>query len=277
MTPAPSRRQLKAAVEAALRQPGSGWQEHLARLMAGADLRTLAGILLGHLLHPDELARWRAAEAFGLLLPALAEADMPAARELVRKLLWRLNEESGNMGWGAGEALGAGLAAHLGLAREYARILRSYVQHKGNICHGNFLDNPRLRHGVWWGLARIAASLAAGKDAPALLADLLPGLPAELLAVLSPELAVENQPDTPDGAGKALECHDAQARGLACLLLGILAPLGVLDAAAARPALQARLADAGPLRLYWDDQLNDATVAQLAARALRRLPGAPQS
>lgn len=234
----PGFRRLKSDLADLLASPS--WRTALSALPNGP--RELTGPLLSLLLHKDELVRWRAAEALGLVLARLAEADLPAAREVVRMLLWRLNEESGNMGWGAGEALGAALAADGRLATEYARILCSYVQHKGTVCHGNFLDNVRLRHGVYWGVARLAQARP----------EAVRPMAADLLAVLA-QTATD---------ADALECHDAQSRGLACLALGLLGDRQ------AQGALEARQDDPGAVRLYWDDALADTTVGRLARQAL---------
>ena len=46
----------------------------------------------------------------GLLAADLAGQDMEEARELMRRLMWSLNDESGSSGWGAGWGTGAPIA-----------------------------------------------------------------------------------------------------------------------------------------------------------------------
>jgi len=43
--------------------------------------------------------------------------------------MWSLNDESGGIGWGAPEAMGAIMARHTGLADEYANICGSNYYH----------------------------------------------------------------------------------------------------------------------------------------------------
>ncbi|MEG6551164.1 hypothetical protein V6C53_13085, partial [Desulfocurvibacter africanus] len=147
-------RELKAGLVQAL--TSDDWSKQVESL-AGERPGDLIGPLFQMLLHRDDLVRWRAVEAFGLIVSSLARRDMEAARVVMRQMMWRLNEESGNIGWGVAEAMGAILAGHEGLAREYHSILVSYVREAGgDICHGNYLDNAALRRGVLWGLGRLA-------------------------------------------------------------------------------------------------------------------------
>src|SRR5690554_5686342 len=93
-------RRLKVQLTEAL--AADDWRTRVEAL-AGERPGNLVGPLYQHLLHRGELVRWRAVEAFGLVDPAMARRDMEAARTVVRQMLWRLNEESGNMGWGVAE------------------------------------------------------------------------------------------------------------------------------------------------------------------------------
>jgi hypothetical protein len=99
----------------------------------------------------DETIKWRAVTAMGLLVQELADGDMEKARNVVRRLMWNLNDESGGIGWGSPEAMGEILACHEGLAWEYAPILLSYAN-KG----ANYLELPMLQRGLLWGIARLA-------------------------------------------------------------------------------------------------------------------------
>jgi len=84
-------------------------------------------------------------------MATLADADMEAARVVMRRMIWQLNEESGGIGWGMPEAMGETMARHEGLAQEYAHMLVSYIQEDGN-----FLEHVPLQRGVLWGLGRLA-------------------------------------------------------------------------------------------------------------------------
>ena len=80
----------------------------------------------------DEIVKWRAVTFMGLFVRNLAEEDMESARDVVRRLRWTLNDESGGIGWGSPEAMGEILTCHEGLAGEYAPILLSYANRDGN-------------------------------------------------------------------------------------------------------------------------------------------------
>jgi len=99
----------------------------------------------------DEIIKWRAVTFMGLFVRDLAEEDMESARNVVRRLMWNLNDESGGIGWGSPEAMGEILTCHEGLAGEYAPILLSYANKDGN-----YLELPMLQRGLLWGIARFS-------------------------------------------------------------------------------------------------------------------------
>lgn len=99
----------------------------------------------------DPELRQRAINAFGQVVADLADKDMEAARVVMRRLMWTLNDESGGIGWGAPEAMAEAMACHPRLAEEYVRILLSYIREDGN-----FLEYEPLRRGALWGIGRLA-------------------------------------------------------------------------------------------------------------------------
>ncbi|MGC9196187.1 MAG: DVU0298 family protein [Syntrophobacteraceae bacterium] len=107
--------------------------------------------LLGFLMETDEPARWRAVRSVGLTVSAMAKQDLESARDIMRRLMWSLNDESGGIGWGAPEAMGEIMAENGNLAREYHRILVSYIDPNGNP-----IENELLEQGVMWGICRLA-------------------------------------------------------------------------------------------------------------------------
>jgi hypothetical protein len=107
--------------------------------------------LFSFLYHSDDLIRWHAVSAMGVVVSRLADTDMESARIVMRRFLWNLNDESGGIGWGSPEAMGEIMARHGPLADEFSKLLRSYL-----LPHGNFLEHPVLQRGVLWGLARLA-------------------------------------------------------------------------------------------------------------------------
>jgi len=113
--------------------------------------RRVVSPLLSFLYATDESVKWRAVAAIGIVVACMADDDMEAGRCIMRRLIWNLNDESGGVGWGSPEAMGEIMAMHEGLADEFYRILRSYIQ-----ADGNPLENELLERGVLWGLGRLA-------------------------------------------------------------------------------------------------------------------------
>ena len=106
----------------------------------------------------EELVRWHAVSAFGQVVPRIAEEDMEAARIVMRRFLWSLNDESGGIGWGSAEAMAEIMAHHEPLADEYLHMLHSYIQEDGEelFQDGNHLELPQLQRGILWGIGRVA-------------------------------------------------------------------------------------------------------------------------
>jgi hypothetical protein len=138
--------------------------------------RRLVNPLFGLFCDPDEVVRWRAVTAMGIVVARLAEESLESARVVMRRCMWNLNEESGGIGWGCAEAMGETLARSPALACEHGCILLAYLDPK---C--NFIDHPALQEGVLWGVGRLTqgrpefAPAAANLLAP-FLADPAPAL-----------------------------------------------------------------------------------------------------
>jgi hypothetical protein len=115
--------------------------------------------LFSFLCSAEELMKWRAVTAMGLVVSQLADADMESARTVMRRLIWSLADESGGIGWGAPEAMGEIMASHQGMANEYSHVLASYLR------SDTTLGSGLLLRGVLWGLARLA------QERPHLLTD----------------------------------------------------------------------------------------------------------
>ena len=113
--------------------------------------KRIVNALLPFLYSQDEIIKWRAVTLIGIFMAYLAEEDMEAARNVMRRFMWNLNDESGGIGWGSPEAMGEILARHEELAGEYAAILLSYADKDGN-----YLELPMLQRGLLWGIARFS-------------------------------------------------------------------------------------------------------------------------
>ena len=105
----------------------------------------------------DEQLKWRAVTSFGLIIPSLADKNMEAARIVMRRFLWTLNDESGGIGWGAPECMGEIMCNHVRLCDEYSHMLISYMRGDGEELHqdGNYLELPLLQQGLLWGIGRL--------------------------------------------------------------------------------------------------------------------------
>ena len=113
--------------------------------------RQVINPLFSFLHHGNERTKWAAIRAMGAVVKALANEDMEAARLIMRRLMWNLNDESGGIGWGSPEAMGEIMAQHEALAHEYSAILISYIRPDGN-----YLEHEMLQRGVLWGIGRLA-------------------------------------------------------------------------------------------------------------------------
>lgn len=131
--------------------------------------RQVVNPLFGLFCSKDQLQRWRAVTAMGLVVSRLADENVESARVVMRRFMWNLNEESGGIGWGCPEAMGESMARSERLTAEYGCILLSYLHPERN-----FIDHPALQEGVLWGVGRLAHSRpAAAADGAELLAPFL--------------------------------------------------------------------------------------------------------
>ncbi len=141
-------RNLKKTVLALL--PGPDIERILSELAAHPP-EALLNALFSGICHADPQTRWHAISAMGATVARLADQDMEAARVVMRRFMWSLNDESGGIGWGAPEAKAECLALHAGLAEEYTKILVSFMREDGF-----YLELPALQRGLMWGVARVA-------------------------------------------------------------------------------------------------------------------------
>lgn len=96
------------------------WEE-IVRL-ALIDRRVLR-ILLGLLYDADDYVHWLAIDVIGRCGGETAAANPEKTRDLIRRLLWTLNDESGGTPWGAAGAIGAVIAARPDLFGGYLSMI----------------------------------------------------------------------------------------------------------------------------------------------------------
>ncbi len=115
------------------------------------DAHDLIHTLFSAISSTDQREKMHGVKAFGQTMARLAEKDMEAARVVMRRFMWMLNDESGGIGWGVPEAFGETLACHKGLAQEYVHILISFMREDGF-----YLELESLQQGLMWGIKRLA-------------------------------------------------------------------------------------------------------------------------
>ncbi len=109
----------------------------------------------------EPLVRWRTVEAVGVVAAVRAATDLEPVREIVRRALWLMNDESGGVLWVGPEVMGAVLASVPAARPEFLAVLAS------------FLEEEPFRVGTRWALWRVA--LASPSEVAAAAARALAG------------------------------------------------------------------------------------------------------
>ncbi len=120
----------------------------------GESPKKVVNALFPLLYSQDETVKWRAVVLMGVLVRDMASKEMESARDVLRRLMWNLNDESGGIGLGSPEAMGEIMSRHEGLAEEFAPILFSYAH-----MDGNYLEMPMLQRGLLWSIARFLRAM----------------------------------------------------------------------------------------------------------------------
>jgi len=149
-----SRRQEKSTILALLQDASL---EVIYNNLSSYPEHRLINLLFSALCHPVEKVKWHAVCAFGRLVPKIAEKDLEAARIVMRRFLWSLNDESAGIGWGAPEAMAEIMCRSSVLRSEYLHMLISYMREDGEALFedGNYLELPMLQRGLLWGVGRL--------------------------------------------------------------------------------------------------------------------------
>lgn len=226
----PRMRALKARFKPLL--TAEDWRQHLDDITA-CGLSAVGPLIAFLPLEP--LVRHRAAVALGHVVGRIAEAHPEDMRNIMRRLMWHMNEESGNIGWGIPEAFGEIAALCPQAGKEFHRVLISYIIELEK--DDNFCDQDVLRRSCYWAIGRLAQT--------------------------RPELAEPARPWLRKGV--ALD-RDTICRGMAAWALSCLGP--TLDD---MPALRALAADGAtlPCSIFDGHMVKDISLADVAAQALQ--------
>lgn len=127
-----------------------------------AEEKRVVGVLCSLLFEQDARLRWRVIEALGAVAAAVAVTDSKSVRDLLRRLEWLMNDESGGAGWHSPEAIAAIVLSVPVLIDDFGLLL------------GSYLNDARLGRGAHWAVAAIA------KVRPDLFADKVDELTASL-------------------------------------------------------------------------------------------------
>jgi len=203
------------------------------------DEHGLVNPLFSALYRPEEVLRWQTVTIFGEVLARLADKDMEAARIVMRRYIWSLNDESGGIGWGAPEAMAEGIYHHGGLCEEYLHMLLSYMQPDGPLEHqdGNYLELPALQRGLLWGIARVAEKRAEALIEKNIVPDLL----------------------------RYTTSDDGVVRAFAARALGLLGAFEAME------SLEMLLSDSREVHFYHEGEFTQLTVSDCAKNALQQV------
>lgn len=127
------------------------WREYLPQIN---DMGLNAIGALFSFLPRDVQLRHRAAVALGTTVAKIAEKEPEAAKNICRRYMWHMNEDSGNIGWGIPEAFAETLVNSPKLLNIYGNILISYIMDLGHA--DNFCDQDILRRSCYWAVGRLA-------------------------------------------------------------------------------------------------------------------------
>lgn len=212
--------------------PDAAW-ENLKELSTYSVINTLFSLLYDL----DSKTKWAAVTLMGRMVATIADENMEKARNIMRRLMWNLNDESGGIGWGSPEAMAEIMSRHEMLATEYVPILISYARKDGN-----FLEHETLQQGLLWGFGRLA-----GVVGPQLMQDISP--------YVAPYLA----------------STDPSVRGLA---MWVLCQIDIKDM---EINFEALLQDDSEVQIYIDPDLKAFRIKDLAVEALRKCRQADSS
>jgi hypothetical protein len=134
----------------------------LSRLQAAEKPFSLVRELLSLLYSADRLIHWRAVDALAGVVDGISAGDPGRGRDVLRRLFWALNDESGGNGRDLPEAIGAIIARRPDLYGDLAPVLLSR------------LGDPALNRGLLWAAARI------GGARPELVKDFVPAITSYL-------------------------------------------------------------------------------------------------
>lgn len=95
------------------------------------------------LYEPDANDKWNGIDALGYLAKELAQSNPEFFREILRRLIWMMNEEGGNTNWSAPEAIGEIICNQPKMFGYFAPIMITAA-----------IDEAIFQRGMLWAIAR---------------------------------------------------------------------------------------------------------------------------
>lgn len=140
-------RSLKTQLKAWLESPE--WRQHLPEIAEGG--MASAGPLMAFLMY-EPVMRLRSAVALGTLAATLYPEHPEQAKDVMRRLMWRMSEESGNIGWGVPEAYAEILVQCDAMTKPFCGMLLTTIIDLGR--DDNYCDNDVLRRSCFFAIGR---------------------------------------------------------------------------------------------------------------------------
>ncbi len=97
----------------------------------------------------DDLLHWRAVEALGIVCGSTADRDPEIVRDIIRRFVWSMNDESGTNSWGAAEAIAEIIFNRPKLYADFASVMINAS-----------LDEEMFQKGMLWGIGRLAGKVS---------------------------------------------------------------------------------------------------------------------
>ncbi|WP_031513542.1 DVU0298 family protein [Desulfofalx alkaliphila] len=120
---------------------------------AGKNSKKVIRYLVRLTYHRDELLRWQAIEALGYVAGAVADRDPDFIRDLIRRFLWSMNDESGGNSWGAPEAIAEIICRRPDLFADLGPMMLSAC-----------LEEEFFQLGLLWAAGRVAGKVEYAKQ-----------------------------------------------------------------------------------------------------------------
>ncbi|MDP6775715.1 MAG: hypothetical protein QGI83_03005 [Candidatus Latescibacteria bacterium] len=111
--------------------------------------RRSLGSLVSLTFDRDPLVSWRAVEAMGLACDRLADTDVEAVRQHVRRLFWLITEESGGICWRAPEAMAEVVSRRPEMLSDFVPIVSHLLVEMEEE------DLEHFRPGTLWAIGRL--------------------------------------------------------------------------------------------------------------------------